>query len=135
MNSIISFRGIDAAATGERIKTLRKKKGYTVDELCDIFFISPQAVYKWQNGKALPSLDNMLVLCDIFGVKVEDIVVREDAVSSVFFYFLLEIEKNRGSAWMRTRAQGKELLRNTRSAQACRFRHAIKLFYFLKGKK
>lgn len=93
MNSIISFRGIDAVATGERIKHLRKKNGYTVDELCDIFFISPQAVYKWQNGKALPSLDNMLVLCDIFGVKVEDIVVREDAVSSVFFFFRTEKKK------------------------------------------
>lgn len=77
-NTITYCRGINPVATGARIKKLRKTSGYTVDQLCDIFYISPQAIYKWQRGEALPTLDNMMVLCDLFKVKVEDIVVRED---------------------------------------------------------
>lgn len=84
MNTINYCRGINAVATGDRIKRLRKKNGFTVDQLCDIFYISPQAIYKWQRGDALPTLDNMLVLCDLFEVKVEDIVVREDSDVFVF---------------------------------------------------
>lgn len=84
MNNRIMFRNINAVATGARIRNLRRINGYTVDALCEIFFISPQAIYKWQKGEALPSLENLLALSDIFNVKVEDIVVREDAVSSTF---------------------------------------------------
>lgn len=84
MNTVNYCRGINAVATGAQIKMLRKKSGFTVEQLCDIFYISPQAIYKWQKGDALPTLDNMLVLCDLFNVKVEDIVVREGSDVFVF---------------------------------------------------
>lgn len=111
MISQLNIRGINLQATGERIKTLRREKGFTVDQLCDIFYISPQAVYKWQKGEALPSLDNMLVLCDVFEVKVEDIVVREDAVSSVFNYKLIQfIEERRDNNFIYQPAQKSEAI-------------------------
>jgi len=82
MNTTATFRGIDLAATGANIRKLRKLNGFTVEQLCDIFFISPQAIYKWQRGDALPTLENMLELCDLFNVKVEDIVVRTAAAAA-----------------------------------------------------
>ena len=38
-------------------------------------FNSPQAIYKWQNGAALPTVDNLIVLAALFGVLIDDILV------------------------------------------------------------
>ena len=38
-------------------------------------FISPQAIYKWQNGTALPTVDNLIVLAALFDVLIDDILV------------------------------------------------------------
>ena len=67
---------IDTAATGANITRLRKNVNLTVRELQSIFgFATPQAIYKWQRGEAMPTLDNMVMLAYIFGVTVDDIVV------------------------------------------------------------
>lgn len=69
---------ISMALTGENILNLRKRSGMTVKELQDIFgFTTPQAIYKWQHGDALPSIDNMVVLAAVFNVTIDDIIVME----------------------------------------------------------
>ena len=67
---------IDIKATGEKINELRIKTGITVKDI-QVFmgFASPYPVYKWINGKNLPALDNLLALAELFGVKMDDIVV------------------------------------------------------------
>ena len=71
---------INLAATGQNIIALRKSAGLTVRDLQDIFgFATPQAIYKWQHGAAMPTLDNLVVLSAVFGVPVDDILVLEDA--------------------------------------------------------
>ena len=66
---------INMAKTGQNIVTLRKKKGMSVKQLQDIFgFGTPQAIYKWQNGIAMPSIDNLVILAAVFQVRLEDIV-------------------------------------------------------------
>ena len=55
---------------------LRKNAGLSVRDLADIFgFATPQAVYKWQNGVAMPTLDNLVVLAAIFNVAMDQIIV------------------------------------------------------------
>ena len=71
---------INLAATGQNIITLRKAAGLTVRDLQEIFgFGTPQAIYKWQHGAAMPTIDNLVVLSAVFGVPVDDILVLEDA--------------------------------------------------------
>ena len=54
---------IDTAATGANITRLRKNVNLTVRDLQNIFgFATPQAIYKWQRGEAMPTLDNMVML-------------------------------------------------------------------------
>lgn len=70
---------IDMVATGENIARLRRENGLSVKELQDIFgFATPQAIYKWQQGVTLPTVDNLIVLASIFHVTVEDILVIEE---------------------------------------------------------
>ena len=67
---------IDLALTGANIVNLRKAAGLSVHDLQMVFgFNSPQAIYKWQNGAALPTVDNLIVLATLFGVLIDDILV------------------------------------------------------------
>ena len=66
---------IDVTATGTNIARLRANAGLTVKDLQDVFgFNTPQAIYKWQRGTALPMVDNLVVLAAVFGVRLDDIV-------------------------------------------------------------
>ena len=67
---------IDMIATGINITRLRVSAGLTVRDLQDIFgFSTPQAIYKWQRGTALPTVDNLVVLAAVFGVRIDDILI------------------------------------------------------------
>ena len=67
---------IDVAATGKNITRLRKSAGLSVKDVQDVFgFGTPQAIYKWQNGTSLPTVDNLVMLSGLFGVPVDDILI------------------------------------------------------------
>ena len=70
-------------ATGRNIKSYRVARNITIEELAEICLVSPQAICKWQKGKALPTMDNLFILTDVFMVKAEDLIVRDDDRSSV----------------------------------------------------
>lgn len=70
---------IDMAETGQNINRLRQNAGISVRDLQNIFgFATPQAIYKWQHGTAMPTIDNLIVLAKVLGVKVDDILVIND---------------------------------------------------------
>ena len=67
---------IDAKKTGERIGALRDAAGLDNAAILDAMgFSTRNAIYKWLRGDALPTLDNMLILAALFGVKIDDIIV------------------------------------------------------------
>ncbi len=67
---------IDTVGTGMRIMDFRKKAGLSVKDLQMMLgFATPNAIYKWQNGAAMPTLDNLIVLAAIFAVPIDDIIV------------------------------------------------------------
>ena len=66
---------IDMVATGKNIARLREAAGLSVKDLQDIFgFATPQAIYKWQHGVSLPTVDNLVALSAIFDVPVDTIL-------------------------------------------------------------
>lgn len=67
---------IDITKTGEKIKQLRQKNNLTVRDIqTHLGFDSPQAIYKWQWGQCLPSIDNLVALAILFKVNIDDILV------------------------------------------------------------
>lgn len=67
---------INMVKTGQNIMRLRKQAGLSVKDLQDIFgFSTPQAIYKWQHGAAMPTIDNLVVLATVLQVKMDEIVV------------------------------------------------------------
>ena len=71
-----NFPNIDIIATGQNIVKLRKNAGLTVADLQTIFgFSSPQAIYKWQKGLCLPTVDNLVVLSIVFNTTIDRILI------------------------------------------------------------
>lgn len=68
---------IDMKGTGNKIREQRKKSGMTIKQIQDACGISAAAVCKWQNGQALPSIDNLLILSVLWNVKMDDLVVKQ----------------------------------------------------------
>ena len=67
---------INMVKTGQNILHLREQAGLPVKELQEIFgFATPQAIYKWQRGTAMPTVDNLVVLAAVFNVPLDNILV------------------------------------------------------------
>ena len=70
------FPVIDPVATGHNILKLRKERHITIKDIQDYFnFEEPRAIYKWQAGQSLPSIDNLYALSALFNVSMNDILV------------------------------------------------------------
>ena len=68
---------IDMYATGQNIVRLRESARLSVNDLQEkLKLASSQAIYRWQRGETIPSIDNLIILADIFGVTVDEIIVR-----------------------------------------------------------
>lgn len=69
---------INMVATGENIVKLRTERGLSVKDLQRWFgFEEPRAIYKWQHGETLPSVDNLLALSALFDVMIDEIIVTD----------------------------------------------------------
>ena len=67
---------IDTVATGQNINRMRINAGMTVRDMQNVFgFATPQAIYKWIHGTALPTIDNLVILADVLDVTMDEIIV------------------------------------------------------------
>ena len=76
----MNFPIINMKQTGRNIALLRKQCGLSVRQLQSLMgFATPQAIYKWQHGESLPTVDNLVALSAIFAVPIEAILVTNRA--------------------------------------------------------
>lgn len=75
----MSLPVIDVVASCMNLKRLCGEKGITAKDLRRALRLeSVQACYKWFAGKNLPSIDNLYIIAQLLGVKIEDIIVTKD---------------------------------------------------------
>lgn len=72
-------KGSDAMKFEEKILLLRKKKGMSLEGLARKLKVTRQAVYKWETGICRPEIEKIILLSQIFNVRVEDLM--DDSVS------------------------------------------------------
>lgn len=71
---------VDMKQTGQNICVLRVQRGISVKQLQLMMgFGTPQAIYKWQHGESLPTVDNLVALSAIFDVPIDAILVTSTA--------------------------------------------------------
>jgi len=72
----VNYPYINTVATGENINRMRIEAGFSVRDIQEVFgFATPQAVYKWIHGTALPTIDNLVILAAVLGVTMDEIIV------------------------------------------------------------
>ena len=67
---------INKAATGANIKALLKARNLKVADVQNTCgFNTPQAIFKWMRGDAMPSIDNLVILSHMLGVTIDQIII------------------------------------------------------------
>lgn len=67
---------VNMQQTGRNIIMLREQCGISVRQLQRMLgFTTPQAIYKWQHGESLPTVDNLVALSAIFAVPIDAILI------------------------------------------------------------
>jgi transcriptional regulator with XRE-family HTH domain len=89
----MNYPVLDIKATGERINQLRKDNNLRVTDVAEYMgFESTQAVYKWQRGESLPTVDNLYALSRLLHTSVDDILIgekeRDDEPSLSFSFYI-----------------------------------------------
>jgi transcriptional regulator with XRE-family HTH domain len=69
---------IDMKATGLNIKETITKKGMNIkDVAATLGFTTAYPVYKWVNGKNMPTLDNLVVLAAILETTIDNLIITK----------------------------------------------------------
>ena len=61
----------------DRLVKLRKKYGYSQEELADKLGLSRQAVSKWERAEASPDTDNLICLAKLYGVSLDELLATD----------------------------------------------------------
>lgn len=70
------YAKLNMQQTGQNLRTLMKKHGYTVRDLQRYLKLATtQSIYHWFEGRNMPSVDNLYALSELFHVPVDAILV------------------------------------------------------------
>jgi transcriptional regulator with XRE-family HTH domain len=69
-------------AFSDKLFQMRREKGFSQENLAEMLNVSRQSVSKWEAGMAMPEIDKLISIADIFGVSI-DHLLREDAAPAV----------------------------------------------------
>lgn len=61
-------------AIGRSIASLRKESGLTQEQLAERLGVTNRSVSRWENGKTLPDLSLMMLLCQEFGISISQLL-------------------------------------------------------------
>jgi len=95
---------------GKNIYELRTAKNLSQGDLADLLDVSRQSVSKWETDAAIPDLDKLMKMCDVFGVSLDELTGRapQEKVSEKTVTFL-----ERPSAFTTSKIVGYILLAST----------------------
>ena len=69
--------------TANRLYELRKKNGYSQEELAAKLGLSRQAVSKWERAEASPDTDNLVELAKLYGISLDELLDLDKSASYV----------------------------------------------------
>ncbi len=74
----------EATKFADRLLDLRRKAGYSQEQLADLLGVSRQAISKWEGAQGRPEVDNVVKLSQIYRVSTDYILTGSASVPSVF---------------------------------------------------
>ena len=81
----MTYPNIDMIETGLKLKRYMDQAGMSVKDIQNTLHLScPQPIYRWINGKVLPSVDHLLMLSELFDVHMEELLVKKQTISALY---------------------------------------------------
>lgn len=72
------YQSIDPVKTGAKIKMMLKAAGYEVRDVQKYLYLAcPQSIYRWFQGKILPSVEHLCALSRLLNVHMEELLVLQ----------------------------------------------------------
>lgn len=68
---------MDNIKVGDFLKSLRKAKGFTQEEVADELMVSSKTISRWECGDGLPDISIISSVADLYGVSVDEILKGE----------------------------------------------------------
>lgn len=62
----------------EQLKIQRIKNNYSQEQLAMLLFVSHQSISKWERGINIPSIDNLLLLSDLYNLSLDELIRGSD---------------------------------------------------------
>ncbi len=59
---------------GEQLKKLRELKGFSQEDVAKKIGVTRQAVYKWENDKSFPDIENLILLSEMYSVTLDELI-------------------------------------------------------------
>lgn len=59
----------------EKLKEIRKKEGISQEQLAERIGVTRQAITKWEGGKGLPDVENMMIIAEIFKTTIDELLM------------------------------------------------------------
>ncbi|MCM1183473.1 MAG: helix-turn-helix domain-containing protein [Roseburia sp.] len=85
----------------EKLKEIRKKEGISQEQLAEKIGVSRQAITKWETGKGLPDVENMVIIAEIFKTTIDELLtdsvkkaVPQEAVYTSETIYDIDCEKH-----------------------------------------
>ena len=69
---------MNTIVVAERIKELRKEYDLSQAKLGDILMVSQDTISLWENNKALPNTEYVILMCNIFDVSADYLLGLKD---------------------------------------------------------
>ncbi|MDE5588060.1 MAG: helix-turn-helix domain-containing protein [Acetatifactor sp.] len=72
----------------EKLKEIRKKEGISQEQLAERIGVTRQAITKWETGKGLPDVENMVIIAEIFKTTIDELLMNSvtKAAPETFVY-------------------------------------------------
>lgn len=72
----------------EKLKEIRRKEGISQEQLAERIGVSRQAITKWETGKGLPDVENMIIIAEIFKTTLDELLMDSVArtIPETFVY-------------------------------------------------
>jgi len=66
----------------EKLKTLRKQKGISQEQLAEKIYVSRQAITKWESGNGIPDIENLIAISALFNESLDSLLSEEKSLIS-----------------------------------------------------
>lgn len=91
----------------KQLKAQRERLGMSQEDVAHAIYVSRQTMSSWENGKTYPDVQSLLLLSDLFGVSVDDLVKGDvDSIKDIVIRDAVEMERASWGAVVATTMTG-----------------------------